>query len=371
MNKNTAIGLTIGSAVGAGIIALILSRKPTPVTSTTTPSTTTSPSTSSGSSLQSLFLGITPSYLTLGANTSITVTDLSGAPGTSIKIVGLPSALTVVTDSSGFASTTYTPTKVGSYTVYAQLGNNVSNSVTLVVSAQCANNSQCPAGQMCSGGKCVPCPIQTCPCGKTWSTSSCSCTAQTPAKLEFTSPEGVTQDLFAYENNYSGYMEIIPTIIYNAILVAYLQANLGTGQLRCAAGNAALPYTSSPTQLVINGHLADSNGLPMCNQSVSIGISGNVQPSKDSFGDSYETAAYLSNANPGASTINVTTDTNGNFTVSVWVFAKLTNDPGSFSGMFPTTITGLLLSGTELYATYGNLTAQALINYTGNFLFCT
>ena len=368
MNKNVLIGLGIGgAAVGTGIVLLLLKKPPVSTTSTTSVSTT------STTQVQTLFLGISPSSVVVGSPVSITATYLTGAGGTTIKIIGLPSPLSIVTDASGFASTTYTPTKAGTYTVYAQTGTVTSNTITLIVTAQCANNSQCPPGQICSGGKCVPCPTQSCSCGKTWSTSSCSCVTQTPALLQFTSSQGVAETGFDYTNNYA-----IDYVMYSAVVVTYvgnvyITRNWGSSQPNCGqSGNVALPYTSSPTEVIINGALKDSNGVPICNQTVQIGISNNDQKNTDSYGVQYETVGFLSNANPGSVTANVQTDANGNFSVPVWFFAKVTDyNKWEVFSIPPSAVTVDMLITTQLNATYANLSATALINYTGTITYCT
>lgn len=359
-------------AVVGGVVILNKSSPPVPVTTTAVTSTQ---STSSG---QQLFISLSSNQITLDGDVVISVTETNGYAGSVVDIKGLPFALSITLNSSAIGSTTVSVSKAGTYTLYATEGKLTSNKTTLKVLAQCTNNAQCPSGEICSGGKCVPCPQQNCPCGSIWKQSQCSCVTQTPQTLVFTDEAGASETSFDYPVYYNlvyhGLTEALISEVFKPVClhITNSMSNCSTTYTGIC-GTSSSPYGAIyPAVGMIYGELKDNQGNPICNQTVQLSLSNNTgqkATSNDSAAFRFTSSVHFAS---GVDSITAKTDSNGKFKTKLYFYTTLTGWQGSFGGTnFPASVESITMASlVQINASYGNITTQALLNNKGTVRFC-
>jgi len=172
--------------------------------------------------------------------------------------------------------------------------------------APCSSTSQCCSGYTCLDGVCTGCPTGTCTCSEFWDPVQCSCQPLVPAIISPSSTQ------------YSYYLDWL--IFYSCGVTGGISKCIEycpNGYPQCApCMNLTAGNSSSSVTLQLQGQLTTSAGVPVCNQTLAL-----VYPSPLSYSPtSGEYTVIFSVTGPGT----VTTDSSGNFTVSVQYTATLT-----------------------------------------------
>jgi Cys-rich repeat protein len=155
----------------------------------------------------------------------------------------------------------------------------------------CTNNSQCPPGETCQNGTCAPCPVQVCSCSEAWDSADCVCSPLIP--FEISAPVIFSGDAyFAVE--------------WGCIFTTGLSYGIASSPSTAPCS----PNTSTATlEFQVPLKVIDSAGHPICNQNIEFALDSPVSlPFKTADGN------FVGTLTLSLFSTGTTTDAQGNAT---------------------------------------------------------